>query len=259
MVERQSAPAPVDGTNRRPGPPSGRQPRFTGETILALIRAWAQLYGEPPTMRDWEPSRARRTGQQWRAERYREGEWPSATMVKRQFGTFNAAIRAAGLTPRAAPRPKPHLTGPEQILAAVVEWTRRYGDPPTQGDWDPARARRVGQAWRIVRYRDGDWPSLNSVVYHFGSLGRAIEAAGLRPRRQGEHGGGTLGQRAHNGRAVAEIRAGASRSGAAALAAQVQAVAAANRALEPDKLRLALLELAAVALRWADDIAWGSD
>jgi|RhiMetStandDraft_4_1073278.scaffolds.fasta_scaffold2820906_1 hypothetical protein len=32
--------------------------------------------GEPPSMRDWEPARARRDDQAWRAERFDSGHWP---------------------------------------------------------------------------------------------------------------------------------------------------------------------------------------
>ena len=46
------------------------------------------------------------------------------------------------------------MNAPDQVVAAIVEWTRRYGDPPIQTGLDPARARRLGQAWRAARYRE---------------------------------------------------------------------------------------------------------
>jgi hypothetical protein len=59
-------------------------------------------------------------------------------------------------------------------LAALVEWTRRYGDVPTLADWDPQRARTLGQEWRIARYHQGDWPSARTVANHFGSFSAAV-------------------------------------------------------------------------------------
>jgi hypothetical protein len=145
-------------------------------------------------------------------------------------------------------------------LAAIVEWTKQYGDPPTQADWDPARARRLEQRWRIVRYCDGDWPSLNTVLYRFGSLGEAVRAAGLQPRRAGDHGRAATERRIHNLRAVAEIGAGGGACrGAPDLARQVEAVAAARRVADEERLRMALLELGAAAIQWASDIAWSAD
>ncbi len=182
-------------------------------------------------------------------------------MVKRQFGSVSAAVIAAGFCARQGPRRlKRHLTGSEQVIAAIVAWTKCYGEPPTQADWDPVRARRLGQPWRIIRYRAGDWPSLNTVLYHFGSLGEAVSAAGLQPRRAGDHGRGTAEHRVRNLRVVAEIGAApGSRGGTAALAAHIEAVARARRSTDPEQLRITLLDLASAAIRWANDIAWADD
>ncbi len=160
-----------------------RAPRFSEQEIVAKVLAWTARYGAPPATTDWEPSRARAAKQEWRARRFEEGEWPSASMVRRRFGTFNAAIRAAGLEPRGCPpRQKAHLSGPDQVLAAIVEWTRRYGAPPSQTDWDSARARRTGQTWRIARYEDGDWPSFK-VRRHRIAPPRDLELVAAAPAR----------------------------------------------------------------------------
>jgi Homing endonuclease associated repeat len=244
------------------GDRSVRSARFCQEEIIARVQDWARVHGEPPTIRDWDPSRARRSGQEWRAERFEAGAWPSVGMVRRKFGTFNAAVQAAGLAPRQGPRRiKRHLTGSEQVIAAIVEWTKRYGEPPTQADWDPVRARRFRQPWRIVRYRGGDWPSLNTVLYHFGSLGEAVKAAGLQPRHAGALGFAVAEWRACNLRTVAEIGGadGTSRSAIPALAKHVEAVARSRRGQDPEQLRMALLGLASVAIRCASDIAWSGD
>ena len=79
-----------------------RVTRWTRETIIEKIREWNDRYGEPPCSADWNPSLARWRAQEWRAERYRDGFWPSTNAAKRPFdGSFDAAVRAAG--PGAAP------------------------------------------------------------------------------------------------------------------------------------------------------------
>jgi hypothetical protein len=241
-------------------PSSGRAPRFSKEDIVASVRAWTAHYGTPPTTRDWEPSRARAANQHWRARRFEKGDWPSAPMVRRQFGTFNAAIEAAGFEPNGPPpRQKAHLSGADQVLAAIVEWTRRYGAPPTQTDWDAARARRTGQAWRIARYQDGDWPSFNTVRRHFGSLNRAILEAGLRPREPGHRAKGAPHVRMDVLMSLATSHRASDMSRSAQLAGAIRTVAAMRRSGDHQRQRLALVELAGVALAWAEDIARVTD
>lgn len=88
-----------------------RVTRWTRELIIEKIREWNARYGEPPCSADWNPSLARWRAQEWRAERYREGVWPSTNAAKRPFdGSFDAAVRAAGL--------EPHRPGPKRAGAA---------------------------------------------------------------------------------------------------------------------------------------------
>ena len=86
-----------------------RVTRWTRELIIEKIREWEARYGEPPCSADWNPSLARWRAQDWRAERYHDGVWPSTNAAKRPFeGSFDAAVRAAGFEPRRpGPRPKP--------------------------------------------------------------------------------------------------------------------------------------------------------
>jgi hypothetical protein len=87
--------------------------RWTRETIIEKILEWNDRYGEPPCSADWNPSLARWRAQEWRAERYRDGAWPSTNAAKRPFGgSFDAAIRAAGLAP--------HKPGPRRRAAGLV-------------------------------------------------------------------------------------------------------------------------------------------
>src|SRR5919201_355542 len=90
-----------------------RVTRWTRELIIEKIREWDARYGEPPCSADWNPSLARWRAQDWRAERYRDGNWPSTNAAKRPFGgSFDAAVRAAGL--------EPHRSGPRRRAPGVA-------------------------------------------------------------------------------------------------------------------------------------------
>src|SRR5918999_6164298 len=102
-----------------------RMRRWSRETIIEKIQEWNVRYGEPPCSADWNPSLARWRAQEWRAERYREGFWPSTNAAKRPFGgSFDAAVRAAGL--------EPHRPGPRRraALAARPDLPQRAPLPP---------------------------------------------------------------------------------------------------------------------------------
>ena len=93
--------------------------RWTRETIIEKILEWNDRYGEPPCSADWNPSLARWRAQDWRAERYRDGIWPSTNAAKRPFGgSFSDAVRAAGLEPH---RPGPRRRGPRVARPAVAQ------------------------------------------------------------------------------------------------------------------------------------------
>src|SRR5215203_4271245 len=90
-----------------------RVTRWTRELIIEKILEWDARYGEPPRSADWNPSLARWRAQEWRAERYRDGVWPSTNAAKRPFGgSFDAAVRAAGL--------ERHRPGPRRRAAGVA-------------------------------------------------------------------------------------------------------------------------------------------
>jgi hypothetical protein len=230
-----------------------RHSTFSREEILEAIRRWYLLYGEAPRMIDWEPPRARRLGQEWRAERFESDNWPSARMVRRHFSTFNSAIEAAGLTPRSSPRRRrPNLTGAQAITDAIVEWTRRYGDVPTMADWDPTRARRLGQDWRIARFYESDWPNARSVIFHFGSFAAAATAAGLVARPRGLHHDHRQSERRTNRAVAARAIATTTTPGINTLANSLRELARARAAEDPVLLHAALLDVAGAALAWAE-------
>src|SRR4051794_12169432 len=103
-----------------------RVTRWTRDSIITKIREWNELYGEPPCSADWNPSLARWRAQEWRADRYREGVWPSTNAAKRPFdGSFDAAVRAAGLEPH---RSGPRRRGPGEARPDIEQ--RGPGGPP---------------------------------------------------------------------------------------------------------------------------------
>ena len=105
--------------------------RWTRETIIEKIREWNDRYGEPPCSADWNPSLARWRAQEWRAERYREGFWPSTNAAKRPFGgSFAAAVRAAGL--------EPHRSGPRRRPAGVARPSVEQREPMAPRSVDEA-------------------------------------------------------------------------------------------------------------------------
>jgi hypothetical protein len=94
--------------------------RLRTERVLDGIRRWVDLYGEPPSAADWDPYHARRLGDEARAARYEEGDWPHMGTAFNAFGSWNAAIEAAGFKARA-----PHG-------GAGNQWRRRGTERPVR-------------------------------------------------------------------------------------------------------------------------------
>jgi hypothetical protein len=56
----------------------------------------------------------------------------------------------------------------ERVVAAMLDWRRRYGRLPSSYDWSRAHARRrEGEA--LERLRSGDWPAASVVTRLFGT------------------------------------------------------------------------------------------
>src|SRR5215216_2596900 len=131
-----------------------RVTRWTRELIIEKILEWEARYGEPPSSADWNPSLARWRAQEWRAERYREGVWPSTNAAKRPFGgSFDAAVRAAGLEPRrpgprrrAAGSARPQVEPRAPRVGNVPEGERHEGASRLAGETDLEAADRAGAA-----------------------------------------------------------------------------------------------------------------
>lgn len=230
-----------------------RGARFSDEQILDALRRWAHDFGEPPRVIDLEPARARRKGQAWRAERFEEGDWPSARMVAGRFGSLSAALAAAGVPGRRPPsRVAANLSGPDAVVTAIRQWVRRYGAVPTLADWDPARARRLSQDWRIARYHQGSWPSTRAVIARFGSMSAAISAAGLPPRGAGAPGRRRPHDDARAREAAARLTGEEDLTEGAELADALRTLSAARRRQDPVAMHSALIDVAGAALAWAE-------
>ena len=68
---------------------------------MERIQAWGEVYGGPPSARDWNPAQAVIRGRPDISARfYADGCWPHVNSARRAFGSWNAAIEAAGFTPR---------------------------------------------------------------------------------------------------------------------------------------------------------------
>lgn len=77
---------------------------WTRETVIAAMQRWADRFGEPPRIRNWNPNGAREIGHPEMSVVYEAelGDWPSVTSVCHVFGSWNAAIVASGFKPRPA-------------------------------------------------------------------------------------------------------------------------------------------------------------
>lgn len=74
--------------------------KFGREGHIAAIQRFAERYGKPPSATDFQPALARRIGHPEKADRfYADGDYPTTTAVLQMFGSWNAAIEAAGFEP----------------------------------------------------------------------------------------------------------------------------------------------------------------
>lgn len=88
--------------------------RWTEPLIIERLQQWACAHGgQPPTGRDWAQRSARK-----------DGRWPHPATVRRAFGSWNAAVTAAGLPARPAHGPAPVAAWPKD---AIVDAMRRWG------------------------------------------------------------------------------------------------------------------------------------
>lgn len=94
------------GPQRCPSCATAARTMWTRDTIVAAIHGWVARYGAIPAATDWNPSQARARGLDWRADRFLEGVWPFQATVQKVFGSWSAAISAAGYQPREGRPPR---------------------------------------------------------------------------------------------------------------------------------------------------------
>jgi hypothetical protein len=121
---------------------AGIRRRYSDEQILAALRASATRLGRSPTMKEF-------------AADPEAGMHPQT--VIEHFGTWNAAKRAAGLTPR-------RFWQREELLDQLRALGGELGRTPTARDLDERRGRMASK----------------SLIWHtFGSLTQALREAGF--------------------------------------------------------------------------------
>ncbi len=237
-----------------------RVTRWTCESIIEKIADWNGRYGEPPCSADWNPSLARWRAQEWRAERYYEGAWPSTNAVKRAFGgSFDAAVRAAGHAPakpgprRAAGTARPDIAqrGPlpprtersmptSSASAAALE--RRAIAAERRADRAEERLRDARRRARLANERAGRARRARD---------RTLDEAGARVRAALDQADAAV-RDAESVRRSHAAPSGRGPAGPGVLAASLRALASARASGDRHGLRVELGNLAAAALRWRD-------
>ena len=121
---------------------AGIRRRYTDEQILGQLRASAARLGRSPTMREFAADT--------------EADVHPQTVIE-HFGTWNAAKRAAGLTPR-------RFISRDELLGQLRQLGDELGRTPTVRDLDSNRRRMASK----------------SLIWHtFGSLSAALREAGF--------------------------------------------------------------------------------
>jgi hypothetical protein len=125
-------------------------PQWTPAEITERLLTWTGEHGRVPTVKDWTLAKH---------------HTPSANLVQRRFGSWNAAIDAAGLTPNL-----PHGWTRDRVIRAMWDWEKAHGRQPSARQW---------------KTRGDGRPQYDTVVRLFGSWNAAVAKAGFPPLRPG--------------------------------------------------------------------------
>lgn len=134
-------------TSRNAGQTPRRQAAWSNEQILAALQDWTTRHGRPPNSCEWIAGSPDR---------------PSSICVRRRFGSWEHALKRAGLKPNTR-RQGRYWTNAE-ILSALKAWTKRHEQPPKATDWTHAHRSH---------------PCARSVTQRYGSFKAALAAAKL--------------------------------------------------------------------------------
>jgi hypothetical protein len=124
--------------------PASASREWDEEQIISALCAFHREHGRAPMVEEWIKASAAH---------------PVPRTVEARFGSWNAALRAAGL-----PLNKHRIWEDEEIFTVIRDWTHRHGRPPRATDWarpDPSRTR----------------PALKTIEQKFGSLPKAVKLA----------------------------------------------------------------------------------
>ena len=138
--------------------------RWTREQVITAIQAQAACNGgRPPSISDWSLS-----GGTTR----KRAVHPHFGTVRHLFGSWNAAIAAAGYEPRKSGAPASAWTREQVITAIQAHAAHNGGRPPSVADWP----RALGEPGE-----PGSNPPYSAVCRLFGYWGEALRAAGYEP------------------------------------------------------------------------------
>jgi hypothetical protein len=113
------------------------QQKISDEELLDSLRAFYKAHGRAPAMRDF----------------------PGGPTYEYRFGSWNAALRAAGL-----PINKPGFVSNEEMIAALQNFYHKCGRSPTLDEF----------------------PKAGTIEQRFGSWNKALESAGLPPNKKNQ-------------------------------------------------------------------------
>jgi hypothetical protein len=117
------------------------------EEIIAALQEWAARHGRPPNSAEWLEGSPDR---------------PGSLCVRRRFGSWERALRRAGLKPNHRRQGRYWTDG--EMIHALKTWTNLHGRPPRAKDWTAAQRSH---------------PCARSVTIRFGTFAAAVAAAGL--------------------------------------------------------------------------------
>ncbi len=232
-----------------------RNRRWTRDTIIEKITEWHARHGEAPGSADWNPSLARWRAQEWRVERYYDGSWPSTNAVKRAFdGSFDAAVRAAGLEP-ARPGP-PRAAGTARPAAAPRHEVPAPRLPVSEADLvrraEAAEARADRAEKRLAEARHRARLATERAGRARRTRDRAIADARARVAAALDQSDAAMRDADALRRASAPTGTEDGPAGPGVLAGALRRLASARATGDRQGLRRELGEVAAAALRWRD-------